>query len=316
MDGSARLLPENMHAVFLSGNRFIPYEPSECDPKLLKKGLTSFSDPRLDGVSTSKAELAFFADMMSMSQRSVLNGLIAPMAIEALEAAVAADALDSLFDMRCPSSEAEVPGALTTREAVQAEIDTLRGRFGIEQPVHTRFVTHAEDVPGSGIDASFGFQGLPFLPRPSFMEIIFTDEYLTYPSKYRTYLLQHEFAHCLQVLDGWPYLGDEDEHHDESFARACAKLGVEPKEGSFYPAGSYRIVCQRCGDTKYATESETLRTQGVSMAEFTREFVCPLCYGSIRAERIDAPVFAIGTEVFEVGPDGEACKLIGTVQRP
>lgn len=51
------------------------------------------------------------------------------------------------------------------------------------------------------------------------------------------------------------------------------------------------------------------------MVEFTKGFVCPLCYGSIRAERIDAPVFAIGSEVFEVGPDGESSKLIGTVQR-
>ena len=79
--------------------------------------------------------------------------------------------------------------------------------------------------------------------------------------------------------------------------------------------GVRTTASQRCGDTKYATEGETLRTHGVPMAEFTRGFVCPLCYGSIRGERIDVPVFAIGTEVFEVGKDGESCKLIGTVQR-
>lgn len=52
------------------------------------------------------------------------------------------------------------------------------------------------------------------------------------------------------------------------------------------------------------------------MAEFTREFVCPLYYGGIRATANGVPVFAIGTEVFEIGPDDETCKLIGAIQRP
>lgn len=304
-----------MHVV-CTGNHYVRYEPSECDAKLLRENLMRFSDKRLEGVTALKSKVAFAAEYLRMSQRNYLNRYIAPLVIEELEAALATGGIDQLFEQE-PSSEATVPGALITREAVQEEIDALRNRFGIEQTVRARFVENVEDVPGQdGTDASFYFEGLAFLPSPTNMEIIFADEFLTYAKPYRDYLLHHEFAHCLQVLDSWPFYGEKDERYEESFTSACAKLGVDPaKEGGYYPTGSYRIICRVCGDTKYTREDGTLRTWNMSMEEFTREFRCPHCNGAIYAERTEAPVFLLGDELFEVGPD-EECKPLGTLKRP
>ena len=318
MGNDHRLLPEGVHAIFLSGKRFIQYDPSACDPKLLKKHLLYFSDKRLEGLATSKAEVASFAELMRISRRTFLNQYTAAAALEALEEALATRGSDRLFELeREPSSTAEVPGALTTREAVQAEIDALRTHFGIEQEVPARFVGRFSDIPGEeGTDAAFGFEGLPFLPAPHSMEIIFADDYLTYAKPYRDYLLLHEFAHCLQVLDNWPYYGEEYEHHDDSYREACVKLGVVPdQEGSYYPVGSYRITCQSCGDVKYATEDETLRTQNLTIEEFVEICKCPHCLGRIAAECIELPIFTIGEKVYEVAPNGD-CEIIGAQKKP
>ena len=322
MESNTRLLPEGVHAILLSKKRFIQYDPSACDPKLLKKHLLYYSDKRLEGVAASKAEVAYFAKLMRVSQRTFLNHYDAPLALETLEEALAIRGIDRLFELeKEPSSTAEVPGALTTREAVQAEIDALRTRFGIEQEVPARFVAQLSDMPGSdvpggeGTDAVFGCKGLPFLPAPYSMEIVFADEYLAYAKPYRDYLLLHEFAHCLQVVDNWPYYGESEEHHDETFRDACAKLGIDPsQEGSYYPAGSYRITCLSCGDVKYAKEDETLLTQNISMAEFVETSKCPHCLGAITAEPITVPVFTLGDEVFAVESNGD-CEIIGTYRK-
>lgn len=317
-DSNDRLLPEGVYAIHLSGKRFVQYDPDACDPKLLKKHLLHFSDKRLEGVAASKAEIAALAEFMGISQRIFLNRYAAAIALKDLEEALATRGFGRLFETEKPApNTAQVPGALTTKEAVQAEIDALRSRFGIKQEVSAHFVERFSDIPGEKFtDAAFGFEGLPFLPAPYSMEIVFADKYLTYAKPYRDYLLLHEFAHCLQVLDNWPYYGEEDEHHDDSYRNACAKLGIDPEQkGGYYPVGAYRITCQSCGDVKYAQEEETLHFQNVTMAEFVRTFKCPHCFGSIAAKRLETPVFTIGDDAFEVAPNGD-CAAVGTIKRP
>lgn len=307
MDEPVRLLPEGMYAIYASGDLFIQYEPSECDSKLLSKNLMRFSDKRLDGVLAPKQTIEYLADHMMVSPRHFLNNYYSFVAIKKLEDALENDELDRLFDAGEPSSDVPVPGALTSREAVQEEVDALRERFGINQPIRAHFVEKMKDYfpDDDDMDAATSFRGLPFLPNPYLMEIVFEDAFLTYPSRYREYLLLHEFAHCVQVLDAWPYYDEKEAHHDESYNRACAKIGFEPIEGRFCPAGSYRIICQRCGATTYTKHTED------EIDEFTRRYDCSYCLGPLRAERTDTPIVTFGLDVFEVGPDGDSYELIG-----
>lgn len=305
MDEPIRLLPEGMNVIY-TGKFFIQYEPSECDSKLLRKNLMRFSDKRLDGVRALKSVVEHTADHVMLSPRHFLNRYFSIRAIEQLESALENNELERLFDASEPSSELPVPGAFTTREAVQEEIDALRERFGFSLPIHAHFVEKMSDYPGTdGLDAAAAFHGFNFLPKPYLVEIVLQNEFLAYPSKYREFLVKHEFAHCVQMLDAWPDYDDSGDHHDESYTRACAKLGFEPTEGRFYPAGSYRIICQRCGATTYTKHTED------EIDEFTRTYDCSYCWGSLRAERTDTPIVTLDLEVFEVGPDGNSYKLIG-----
>lgn len=312
MGNKQRLLPEGEYAIYVSPDRILRLDPTECDKREMRKHLVSFKDKRLADVMVSRKSVRQRALFMGMSIGAYLETYLEDVVAENLEKRLREGGLDDPYEVDSPpSSTREVSGALTTREAVQAEIDALRSEFDVKGAVSARFVESKGDIPSNWrhSDASFGFEGLPFMARPFWMEIVFADEYLTYAKPYRDYLLRHEFAHCLQVVRSWPHYG-ESEHHDDTYLEACAELGIdEIGVGGYYLPGSYRITCLSCGDTKYAHEGETLETQGMSMEEFVREFACPLCYGRIKAEPIFSPVFTIGDKVYEVG-EGEQATLI------
>ena len=313
MESIKRLLPKGEYAIYVSPDCILRFDPAECDRKEIEKHLISFRDKRLSGVLIGRNTIHFLAMFMEMSVSEYLETCmetyLADSVAEDLERRLREGGLDDPYEFEpLPSSMREIPGALTSREAVQAEIDELRSEFGVESAVHARFVESKKDIPTNwkSSDASFGFEGFPFMPRPCWMEIVFADEYLTYAKPYRDYLLKHEFAHCLQVVKNWPYYG-ESEHHDATYLDACAELGIDPiGTGGYYLPGSYRITCLSCGDSKYAHEGETLDTQGMSMEEFVRKFACPLCYGRIKAEQISVPIFTIGNKVYRVDEDEQA----------
>lgn len=171
MSEDNRLLPDGVDAIYLTGGRFMRFDPLDCDPKLLKRNLCRFEEPRLAGVAVSQATVTRYAEYMRMDEDTYLNRYLALVVMEELEALLAAGGVESM-------------------EHVEA--------------------------------------------------------------------------------------------------------------GSYFPAGSYRVVCKACGAAKYMLERGTVFTHGVGIEEFTREFKCPRCLGDIRAERIETPVYVLGSEVYEV----------------
>lgn len=307
MRTQSTFLPDGEAAVFLPPSTLMPYDPNLYDGMTLSSYLYRFETGSLTGVALPWDFIRAIARSVGIDQKGFIERYAYPTVEHALKDMAQRYGKDRILDAHPDdSNSAPVPGALVTREQVQAELDRLCARFDVPMPVFVRFVATHDELPGnSGADSAFGIKGLPFADTPHSAQIVFVDDFLAYPKAYRTHLLRREFARCLPHTRSWPeaICGGSEEAAD-LFASACEEVGIDHREtAAFYPAGSWRVACRSCGNENLVSERD-LSAQGMpSVRSLVAQYRCHRCLGQLETHRIDTAMLRIGAIVYEVEGD-------------